>query len=92
MDGERTSGMTPRQLGMAMPAEWTRHELTLMAWPARLDLWGEALVLAKAEYAAVARAIATFEPVIMVADPAQGGGGPHCITQQIPSGTMVGPR
>lgn len=50
-----------------MPAEWAEHELTLMAWPARLELWGEGLDEAKAEYAAVARAIAAFEPVLMVA-------------------------
>lgn len=59
--------MTARQLGLAMPAEWAPHELTLMAWPVRLELWGEALPAAKAEYAAVARAIAAFEPVLMVA-------------------------
>ena len=65
-------GSTPRELGLAMPAESARHELTLMAWPARLDLWGEALPLAKADYATVARAIAGFEPVLMVAP--EGGG------------------
>jgi len=54
-------------LGLAMPAEWSPHELTLMAWPARLELWGDGLAEAKAEYAAVARAIAAFEPVVMVA-------------------------
>jgi agmatine deiminase len=69
MDGEHTMSTTPRQLGMAMPAEQAPHELTLMAWPARLDLWGEAFATAKAEYAAVARAIAGFEPVLMVAPP-----------------------
>src|SRR5436305_8505176 len=60
---------TPQQLGLAMPAEWARHELTLMAWPARRELWGEALALAKADYATAARAIAAFEPVLMVAPP-----------------------
>jgi agmatine deiminase len=52
---------------MAMPAEWAPHERTLMAWPARLELWGEALAAAKRQYAAVARVIAAFEPVLMVA-------------------------
>jgi agmatine deiminase len=61
------TGRTARQLGLAMPAEWAPHELTLMAWPVRLELWGDALPAAKAEYAAVARAIAAFEPVLMVA-------------------------
>ena len=63
---------TPRQRGMVMPAEWAPHELTLMAWPARLELWGDALGRAKAEYAAVARAISGFEPVLMVAPPGAG--------------------
>src|SRR5438477_7672810 len=64
-----TEAATPQQLGLAMPAEWAPHERTLMAWPARLDLWGDLLADAKAEYAATARAIAAFEPVLMVAPP-----------------------
>ncbi|HJS96954.1 MAG TPA: agmatine deiminase family protein [Solirubrobacteraceae bacterium] len=67
MSASETQKATARALGMAMPAEWAEHELTLMAWPARLELWGEGLAEAKAEYAAVARAIAAFEPVLMVA-------------------------
>jgi agmatine deiminase len=54
-----------------MPAEWSEHELTLMAWPVRLELWRDRLAEAKAEYATVARAIAAFEPVLMVV--AEGG-------------------
>jgi agmatine deiminase len=57
---------------MAMPAEWAPHELTLMAWPVRLELWGDGLAEAKSEYAAVARAIAAFEPVLMVTPPGMG--------------------
>ncbi|MER5731212.1 agmatine deiminase family protein [Streptomyces sp. NPDC002138] len=56
--------MNPR-----MPAEWAEHEACLMAWPTRPSLWGPAFEAAKHEYAAVARAIAAFEPVIMVAAP-----------------------
>jgi agmatine deiminase len=55
-----------------MPAEWAGHELTLMAWPARLELWGDGLAEAKTEYAAVARALAAFEPVLVVAPPGLG--------------------
>jgi agmatine deiminase len=58
---------TPRAAGLAMPAEWASHERTMMAWPARSELWNEALPQAKRDYAAVARAIAAFEPVLMVA-------------------------
>jgi len=57
---------------LRMPAEWARHEACLMAWPTRVELWGEALAGAKEEYAAVAQAVARFEPVLMVARPGQG--------------------
>jgi agmatine deiminase len=63
----KTLGQTPRAAGFAMPAEWAPHERTLMAWPVRHDLWNEALPQARRDYAAVARAIAAFEPVLMVA-------------------------
>ncbi|MFD9336138.1 agmatine/peptidylarginine deiminase [Streptomyces sp. NPDC060028] len=52
-----------------MPAEWAEHEACLMVWPTRASLWGPAYEAAKREYAAVARAIADFEPVIMIAAP-----------------------
>jgi len=59
-------------MAFRMPAEWTEHEGCLMAWPTRQDLWGGVLDEARQEYAAVARAIAAFEPVTMVALPGQG--------------------
>ncbi|MDX2390803.1 agmatine deiminase family protein [Streptomyces sp. NPDC054904] len=55
-----------------MPAEWSAHEGCLMAWPTRLELWGSVLAEVKEEYAQVARAIAAFEPVTMVAPPGFG--------------------
>ncbi|MEU1232177.1 agmatine deiminase family protein [Streptomyces sp. NPDC005828] len=55
-----------------MPAEWSEHEGCLMAWPTRPDLWGDVLNDVKEEYANVARAIAEFEPVTMVAPPGHG--------------------
>jgi agmatine deiminase len=70
--GHTRVATTPRAQGLGMPAEWTTHERTLMAWPVRIELWGEALLRAKREYAAVARAVAAFEPVLMVAP--EGGG------------------
>jgi agmatine deiminase len=50
-----------------MPPEWAPHERTLMGWPCRLELWGDELATAREESAAVANAIAAFEPVTMVA-------------------------
>jgi agmatine deiminase len=40
-----------------------------MGWPCRLDLWGSVVAQARADYAAVANAIAAFEPVTMIANP-----------------------
>ena len=56
--------MTPR-----MPPEWAPHERTIMCWPARDAMWGEHFARAQADHAAVANAIAAFEPVLMAADP-----------------------
>jgi agmatine deiminase len=52
-----------------MPPEWAQHERTLIAWPCRTSLWGAALGEARRETAALANAIADFEPVLMVARP-----------------------
>lgn len=61
------SGGLPAATGFVMPAEWTRHERCVMAWPCRLSLWGAHLEDAKAAFAGVARAVVGFEPVLMVA-------------------------
>jgi agmatine deiminase len=52
---------------MRLPAEWEPHERTLMGWPCRAALWGETIAQARSDYAAVANAIAAFEPVTMIA-------------------------
>jgi agmatine deiminase len=54
---------------MRLPAEWEPHERTLMGWPCRRELWGETLEQACRDYAAVANAVADFEPVTMIANP-----------------------
>jgi agmatine deiminase len=63
----RAAMTTPAADGLTMPPEWAPHEQTLMAWPCRRDLWEGELAGAKREYAAVANAIAAYEPVTMVA-------------------------
>jgi agmatine deiminase len=70
---ERSS--TPREDGFSMPAEWESHEACLMEWPTvtRRHLWADLFEEAKGDYATVASAIAAFEPVVMVCDPAQEG-------------------
>lgn len=42
-----------------------------MGWPCRAELWGETLAQARDDYAAVANAIAQFEPVTMIANPGE---------------------
>ncbi len=56
---------------MRTPAEWEPHERTVMGWPCRLELWGETIEQARAGYAAVANAVAAFEPVTMIANPGE---------------------
>jgi agmatine deiminase len=64
---------TPRAAGYRMPAEWELHDACLMEWPTRVDLWGERLDAARDDYARVARAIAAFEPVVMICPPGHTG-------------------
>lgn len=54
-----------------MPAEWERHERTLMCWPCREYSWGHTLEQGRREFSSVANAIAAFEPVTMVAQTAE---------------------
>jgi len=60
---------TPADAGFAMPPAWAPHAATLMAWPCRVELWEDLLESAKDDYAAVARAVARFEPVLMACPP-----------------------
>jgi agmatine deiminase len=55
-----------------IPPEWEPHERTIMGWPCRRELWEDRLDEAKDESAAVANAIAAFEPVLMIARPGDG--------------------
>lgn len=60
---------TPRADGFAMPAEWAPHRRCWMAWPCREELWGDRLEAARQVTAEIAKAIAVFEPVTMLARP-----------------------
>jgi agmatine deiminase len=56
-------------LGYRMPGEFEPHAATWMAWPCRSVIWGDALAAVKQDTARLARTIASFEPVMMVARP-----------------------
>ncbi|HEX3300041.1 MAG TPA: agmatine deiminase family protein [Actinomycetota bacterium] len=64
-----TQVATPEQDGFTMPAEWSPHAATLMAWPLEADYWQGRAEQAREEWAGVARAVAAAEPVIMVCNP-----------------------
>jgi agmatine deiminase len=54
-----------------MPAEWAPHERTLIAWPVREEAWrGATIEEARDAHVETVAAVAAFEPVTLVADPA----------------------
>lgn len=60
---------TAAAAGFHMPAEWEPHERCWMAWPCRLEVWGDRLAGTQQAFADVANTIADFEPVTMLALP-----------------------
>jgi agmatine deiminase len=58
--------LTPRAQNYGMPAEWAPHDGCWMIWPERPDNWRLGAKPAQAAFAAVAAAIARFEPVTML--------------------------
>ena len=72
--GERmaeTLSTTPRQDGFRMPGEFEPHAGCWMLWPERTDNWREGAKPAQHAFAAVAAAIARFEPVSLGVSRAQ---------------------
>jgi agmatine deiminase len=67
----KTLTSTPQQDGYRMPGEFAAHAGTWMLWPQRPDNWRQGGAPAQAAFAAVASAIARFEPVTMGANPDQ---------------------
>jgi agmatine deiminase len=66
-----TLDSTPAADGYRMPGEFEPHSGCWMAWPERTDNWRGGAEPAQAAYAAVASAIAAFEPVTMAVSDAQ---------------------
>lgn len=60
---------TAAAAGFHMPAEWEPHERCWMAWPCRVETWGDNLAATQRAYANVANAISEFEPVTMLTLP-----------------------
>jgi len=60
---------TPRADGLRLPARGIAHARTLVSWPCRGEVFGPLMPQAREEWAEVARAIARFEPVTVLARP-----------------------
>ncbi|MFE4632427.1 agmatine/peptidylarginine deiminase [Streptomyces sp. NPDC056773] len=52
-----------------VPCETVRHTRTWMAWPDRTAIWGNKLAGVQANIALIAKTIAKYEPVVMLANP-----------------------
>lgn len=74
---------TPRALGYRMPAEWHPHRRCWMIWPGADCVYHRDLAPARAAFAAVARAIARFEPVSMWTNPADGAAARAALPQEV---------
>lgn len=59
------SESTPLKDGFKMPGEFEEQACIWMLWPRRTDTWSFGAKPAQKQYAAVARAIAQFEPVVV---------------------------
>ncbi|MFF2901681.1 agmatine deiminase family protein [Streptomyces sp. NPDC057966] len=57
--------------GRRMGAEWESHARTSMSWPALESVWGEDLRYVREDIARIARAVAEYEYVVMLARPDQ---------------------
>lgn len=57
--------------GLRMGAEWESHARTFMSWPALESVWEEDLRYVREDIARIARAIAEYEYVVMMARPDQ---------------------
>ncbi|MFZ3592420.1 agmatine deiminase family protein [Streptomyces sp. BH104] len=69
-DAGRAGADTARK-GLRMGAEWESHARTFMSWPALDAVWGEDLPYVREDIARVARAIADYEYVVVLARPDQ---------------------
>ncbi len=57
--------------GRRFGAEWDSHTRTFMSWPALESVWGDQLPAVREDIARVARAVAEYEPVVLMARPEQ---------------------
>ncbi|WJV51152.1 agmatine deiminase family protein [Streptomyces flavofungini] len=66
-----TAGADTASEGRRLGAEWESHARTFMSWPALESVWAEDLPYVREDIARIARAIAEYEYVVMMARPDQ---------------------
>jgi agmatine deiminase len=67
---QEKGGVSPRDLGYKMPAEWEKHRRTLISWPVQESMcYPEDYERVCGGYRELVRAIAEFEPVSVVVGP-----------------------
>ncbi|KUN00064.1 peptidyl-arginine deiminase [Streptomyces yokosukanensis] len=69
--GSGTGTDTATAGGRRFGAEWESHARTFMSWPALESVWGEDLPYVRQDIARVARAVAGYEYVVLMARPDQ---------------------
>ena len=68
---KRIRGATPRAQGYTWPAEWSKHEATVIAWPHDPKTWPDCVPEAEQVFAQLATAVGTGEIVhVLVKDEA----------------------
>lgn len=75
-----------------MPAEWARHDRCFLGWPGRDQVPTRLIAETRVEHAQIARVLARFEPVVMIAHPGFGrqaalACGPQVEVMEMPLGT-----
>jgi agmatine deiminase len=65
----QTAGPGRQRAGLFMPAETREHVRTFMSWPPLDSVWGDMAKDVQRDLAGMARALAEFEPVVMLAAP-----------------------
>jgi len=59
----------PADDGFSLPGAWISHSRCWLAWPTRVETWGEHLEAVRETYSETAKAIARFEPVTFITKP-----------------------
>jgi len=68
MPDNHLTGKTPRELGYRMPAEWTPHEATWLAWPHNPEDWPGKFQAIPWLYAEIVRLLAAHERVHLIVE------------------------